>query len=113
MPPSRSWPTRRTSKPRSPPPPRSTTRRRDNRAIFRTILILPWVVSQVLAGLLWRWVDSPLIGPVAYVVGQLTRSRVDVLGNPDTAMLGVVVANVWRIFPFPMVLALAALQTVP
>ena len=83
------------------------------RAIFRTILILPWVVSQVLAGLLWRWVDSPLIGPVAYVVGQLTRSRVDVLGNPDTAMLGVVVANVWRIFPFPMVLALAALQTVP
>jgi multiple sugar transport system permease protein len=83
------------------------------RAVFRTILILPWVVSQVLAGLLWRWVDSPLIGPVAYVAGQLTNSRVDVLGNPNTAMLGVVAANVWRTFPFPMVLALAALQTVP
>jgi ABC-type sugar transport system permease subunit len=83
------------------------------RTIFRTILILPWVVSQVLAGLLWRWVDSPLIGPIAYLAGQLTQSRVDVLGDPGTAMLGVVAANVWRTFPFPMVLALAALQTVP
>jgi ABC-type sugar transport system permease subunit len=83
------------------------------RAIFRTVLILPWVVSQVLAGLLWRWVDSPLIGPVAYLAGRLTQSRVDILGDPGTAMLGVVAANVWRTFPFPMVLALAALQTVP
>jgi multiple sugar transport system permease protein len=83
------------------------------RAIFRTVLILPWVVSQVLAALLWRWVDSPLIGPIAYVVGQVTQSRVDILGDPNTAMLGVIAANVWRTFPFPMVLALAALQTVP
>jgi multiple sugar transport system permease protein len=83
------------------------------RAIFRTVLILPWVVSQVLAALLWRWVDSPLIGPIAYVLGQVSQSRIDILGDPTTAMLGVVVANVWRTFPFPMVLALAALQTVP
>jgi ABC-type sugar transport system permease subunit len=83
------------------------------RAVFRTILILPWVVSQVLAALLWRWVDSPLIGPLAYVLGQLVQGRVDLLGDPGTAMLGVVIANVWRTFPFPMVLALAALQTVP
>src|SRR5262249_19624767 len=76
-------------------------------------LILPWVVSQVLAALLWRWLDSPLIGPIAYLVGRLTDSRVDILGDPATAMGGVIVANVWRTFPFPMVLTLAALQTVP
>jgi ABC-type sugar transport system permease subunit len=38
---------------------------------------------------------------------------VDLLGSPDTAMLGVVVANVWRTFPYAMILTLAALQTIP
>lgn len=83
------------------------------RPVFRTILILPWVVSQLLTALLWRWLDSPLIGPVAYVLGTLFDTRVDVLGDPNTAMAGVIVANVWRTFPYAMILTLAALQTVP
>jgi len=83
------------------------------RALFRTILILPWVVSQLLTALLWRWIDSPLLGPVAYVLGQLTGTRVDLLGDPGTAMTGVIVANVWRTFPYAMILTLAALQTIP
>jgi multiple sugar transport system permease protein len=83
------------------------------RAVFRTILILPWVVSQLLTALLWRFMDTPLLGPVAYVLSTITNTRVDLLGSPDTAMLGVVVANVWRTFPYAMILTLAALQTIP
>jgi multiple sugar transport system permease protein len=83
------------------------------RGLFRTILILPWVVSQLLAALLWRWLDSPLLGAVAYVLGVLAGTRVDILGDPSTAMLGVIVANVWRTFPYAMILTLAALQTIP
>jgi ABC-type sugar transport system permease subunit len=83
------------------------------RAVFRTILILPWVVSQLLTALLWRFLDTPLLGPVAYVLEQLAGGRVDLLGNPDTAMLGVIIANVWRTFPYAMILTLAALQTIP
>jgi ABC-type sugar transport system permease subunit len=83
------------------------------RALFRTLLILPWVVSQLLTALLWRWIDSPLLGPVAHVLGQLTGTRVDILGDPSTAMTGVIVANVWRTFPYAMILTLAALQTIP
>jgi multiple sugar transport system permease protein len=83
------------------------------RTVFRTILILPWVVSQLLTALLWRWIDSPLLGPVAYLLGNLLDTRVDILGDPSTAMLGVVAANVWRTFPYAMILTLAALQTIP
>lgn len=81
--------------------------------IFRTLLILPWVVSQLLAGLLWRWLESPLIGPVAYAVSGLANEQVDILGDTTTAMVGVIVPSVWRTFPFAMVLTLAALKTVP
>ncbi len=83
------------------------------RGIFRTVLILPWVVSQLLTALLWRWLDSPLLGPVAYVLSELAGTRVDILGDPNTAMAGVVLANVWRTFPYAMILTLAALQTIP
>lgn len=83
------------------------------RAMFRTILIVPWVVSQLLTALLWRWLDSPPFGPLAYILGLLTSSRVDILGTPDTALAGVILANVWRTFPYAMILTLAALQTIP
>ena len=83
------------------------------RAIFRTILILPWVVSQLLTALLWRWLDSPTFGPVAYALGTLAGVHVDILGNPDTAMVGLILANVWRTFPYAMILIVAALQTIP
>lgn len=83
------------------------------RILFRTILILPWVISQVLTALLWRLMDTPLVGPVAYILGELTNSRVDILGDPNTAMAGVMVANIWRSFPYGMILVLAALQTIP
>jgi ABC-type sugar transport system permease subunit len=83
------------------------------RVVLRTMLILPWIMSPLLSALLWRFMYSPQIGPIAYSLGQLTNSRFDLLGNPDTAMLGIIIAAVWRSYPYPMILILAALQTIP
>ena len=82
------------------------------RTFFRTVLILPWVVSYLVSGLLWLWLDSISIGPVAYALSMLTNSRVDILGNPNTALLGVIVVTVWRTYPYALILSLAALQTI-
>lgn len=83
------------------------------RVVLRTMLILPWIMSPLLSALLWRFMYSPQIGPIAYILSQLTNSRFDLLGNPDTAMLGIIIAAVWRSYPYPMILILAALQTIP
>jgi multiple sugar transport system permease protein len=83
------------------------------RTALRTMLILPWIMSPLLSALLWRFMYSPQIGPIAYILGQLTNSRFDLLGNPNTAMLGIIIAAVWRSYPYPMILILAALQTIP
>jgi multiple sugar transport system permease protein len=83
------------------------------RSVFRTVLILPWVVSQLLTALLWRWLDSPAYGPISYVLGKFAGTQIDILGHPDTAMMGLIIANAWRTFPYAMVLILAALQTIP
>lgn len=83
------------------------------RTIVRTLLILPWIVSQLLAALMWRWVASPDIGPVGYALTTLADTRVDLFGGTASAMVGIVLANVWRTFPYGFILVLAALQTVP
>jgi multiple sugar transport system permease protein len=83
------------------------------RVLLRTFLILPWILSPILSALLWRFMYSPQIGPIAYILGLLSGARFDLLGNPDTAMLGIIIAAVWRSYPYGMILILAALQTIP
>ncbi|HTU01454.1 MAG TPA: sugar ABC transporter permease [Candidatus Sulfotelmatobacter sp.] len=83
------------------------------RAVIRTILILPWIVSQTIVALLWGWLLNPNYGPVSYLAGAWSAWRLDVFGTPEWAMAGVVLANVWQSYAFPMVLLLAALQTIP
>ncbi len=83
------------------------------RAAFRTILILPWTVSQSVTGMLWVCLLNPSSGPLKYLLGQLGVTYVAFLSNPDWALKNVILINSWMSYPFPMVLFLAALQTVP
>lgn len=83
------------------------------RTLVRTLLILPWVVSQLLAGLMWRWSVSPDIGPFGFILTAINGERTDVLADPSSAMLTLILVNVWRTYPYAMVLALAALQSIP
>ena len=80
---------------------------------FRTIVIFPWVISQTVTALLWIWLIDSNFGPINYIVKQLGFSPFDLLSSMTGSMWAVIVANVWRTFPFPLVLTLAALQTVP
>ena len=83
------------------------------RAVYRTLLVLPWVVAQVATALLWSWMVNPHYGPVVYLLQTLGFGAPNLLGDKDQAMWAMVVAAVWRSFPFGMLLLLAALQTVP
>lgn len=83
------------------------------RGFFRTVLILPWLLSQVVTALLWGWLLHYQAGPVNYVLREWFSQPVDFLGRPWAAMASVVLAEVWRSFPYPMLLVLAALQNIP
>jgi len=83
------------------------------RALFRTLLIIPWVISQLIAALLWGWYINPLYGPINFIIQTLGFSKIDFLGNVGFAMPTVIVVNAWRGYPLPMILILASLQTIP
>jgi len=83
------------------------------RVVFRTLIIVPWIVSQIVTALLWGWLLNPQFGPVNYFVREWFGAPFDFLGQTSSAMPTLIMTNVWRSFPYPMLLLLAALQTVP
>lgn len=85
------------------------------RAIFRGIIVVPWVIPIAVAGLNWMWLLNPDYGVLnAWMVqlGILDHPR-DWLGQMNTALLTVTFVNIWRSFPFYTISLLAALQAVP
>lgn len=83
------------------------------RSLFRTVLILPWLVSSLASALLWLWILNSDLGPLSYVLGTLGVKMPSVLSSEHLAMPFVILANAWTGYPLIMVFVLAALQTVP
>ncbi|MGO4539250.1 carbohydrate ABC transporter permease [Paenibacillus sp. 2TAB19] len=84
------------------------------RALFRAIIIIPWVVPIVIAGMTWTWMLTPDYGII-----NLWLTKLGIIDQPyywlgelDTALLTVVFVNVWRSFPFFTISLLAGLQSV-
>lgn len=84
-------------------------------AVLRLLILLPWVVPDVVAGIVWKWILNPLYGVLndALLRARLVAQPVEWLTHPDLAVLSVILANVWRGFPFVMVILLAGLQAIP
>ena len=83
--------------------------------LFRALVVVPWVVPIVVAGLDWTWMLDPSYGVLnvwAVRLGILSHP-VDWLGRIDLALPTITVVNIWRSFPFWTVSLLAAMQAIP
>ena len=85
------------------------------RAILRAILIIPWVISAVAASYIWKWIyhsDFGVLGAVMVQLGLADRQP-NFIDNVQTVLPSLIVVNIWREFPFAMIMLMAGLQTVP
>lgn len=82
------------------------------KAIFKVVLILPWVFTAPIVALNWRLILAPT-GVINYIVSALGFARQDWYGDPNIAMFSLIVTNAWRGYPFVMVSILAGLQSIP
>jgi multiple sugar transport system permease protein len=83
------------------------------RGFLRTVLILPWLVSNLVGALLWGWLGNPQYGLAPWLLQQIGITMPNIISDPAAAMASIVVASGWAAFPLVMVFVLAALQTVP
>ncbi len=85
------------------------------RGIVQALVFLPWAVPSFLAGLNWSWLFNPVVGPLPhwlYAMGIMSEPS-NILSDPQLAMWGPIVANVWWGIPFFAITLLAALQAIP
>ena len=83
--------------------------------VIRTILLLPYVVPVIALALFWRWMLDGSYGIISAVLQSANILAADQspLALPDGAMASVILANIWRGFPFVMICYWAALQGIP
>lgn len=83
--------------------------------MFRVIALLPWVVPDVVAGIIWKWMFDPIYGALNDLLIKvgLLNTPIEWLSNPNLAMSSAILVNLWRGFPFVMLILLAGLQSIP
>jgi ABC-type sugar transport system permease subunit len=83
------------------------------RGLLRTLVMVPWLVSQVVTALLWQALLDANFGPITHVLHAAFGLTTAPLASEPGAMAVMILANVWRSYPFALVLLLAALQSIP
>lgn len=83
------------------------------RSALRGLFMLPWLLPGVVVSFLWAWIFNDSYGVLNFLLEKVGIEPISVLGSPSGAMLAVVIAKTWQSFPWIMVVALAALQTLP
>ncbi len=84
------------------------------KSLFRTLLILPWAIPQYIVALTWRGMFNYEYGAINLMITNILHlPGVQWLNKPAEAFLSCIITNVWLGFPFMMVIALGALQSIP
>lgn len=83
------------------------------RAIVRAILTFPYATPTVAVALIFVWMYNQSSGVLNETIGVFGIGETGWLTDPAFGMFSVVLTTVWKVFPFVMLVILAALQSVP
>ena len=84
------------------------------RLLFRTILLLPWVMPDVSIALIFKWIFNPVYGIANQILQDigLIHAPIEWFSVGTTAFISVVVISIWKGYPLIMLLILAGLQSI-
>lgn len=83
------------------------------KGLYRVLLIVPWAVPNYITALIWKGMFNKQYGLINEVLGLLGVEPVGWFSGFWTAFAANLTTNTWLGFPFMMVVALGALQSIP
>lgn len=83
------------------------------KALFRSIIFFPVLVSTVAVGITFGALMQPSVGLINTVLGALGLGKPDWLGNPGMALFSVALVDIWRGLGFAMVIYIAGILSIP
>lgn len=85
------------------------------RGIVRAAVLVPWAIPTIVSAKMWGWMLNDQYGIINDMLLQLhvIAQPIAWTARPDTAMIAVLIVDVWKTTPFMALLVLAGLQMVP
>ncbi|MDQ4059719.1 MAG: sugar ABC transporter permease, partial [Pseudomonadota bacterium] len=85
------------------------------RDVYRTIIFISYPLMTVAVAIIWRWMFDERVGLINYVARSLdlVDKPIPFLNSFDWALLCVIVANIWQMLGFYMIILLTGLQNIP
>lgn len=81
--------------------------------IISVALLLPLMTAPAIAALMWKLMTNPGFGVLSWIVSEFGLTNFKWASDPHTAMLTVVLVDIWVYTPFMMILLLAGLRSLP
>ena len=82
--------------------------------IFRSIFFFPYVLAEIVTGLIWRFIYNPQFGLPTFLSKLMgSGEEIGLLGDPERAFGAILIVLVWKYIGFHMILYIAGLQGVP
>lgn len=85
------------------------------RGIVRAAILIPWAIPTIVSAKMWAWMLNDQFGILndLFMALGLISQKIAWTANPETAMIAVLIVDVWKTTPFMALLILAGLQMVP
>ncbi len=83
------------------------------KAVWRTLMILPWAVPAWITALIWKFLFHGEYGPIDQMLAQVGIDGPDWLLNGTTAFVAITIVNIWLSYPFFMLILLGGLASIP
>ena len=85
------------------------------RGLLRAAVLIPWAIPTVVSAQMWSWMFNDVFGIINVVLQKLglIAQPIAWTASPDTALIAVIIVDVWKTTPFMALLILAGLQMLP
>ncbi|TNC50491.1 sugar ABC transporter permease [Rubellimicrobium rubrum] len=85
------------------------------RGFVRAAILIPWAIPTIVSARMWGWMLNDQFGIINDLLLQLNLidSPIAWTARPDTAMIAVLIVDIWKTTPFMALLMLAGLQMIP
>jgi multiple sugar transport system permease protein len=80
--------------------------------LYKSLFFFPFVISQVVVGLIFAWFYAPNFGLFYLLTEWVTGNGTAILADPDLVTYGIIVAGLWPQIAYVMILYLTGLNNV-
>ena len=81
--------------------------------VVRSLILIPFVITPVVAGILWRMLLNGNVGLVNYFLSLVGIPKLNWLGDANLAMVSIILVDVWVNTPLVIIILVAGLTSLP